>query len=158
MGSVEVYDYKRQEWVPYVPDYEKWYQHFKDLRDGYVRPDHLGRYIVGSGYKQRRMKEEEENRPVVQLVTPVAQALEMAKSDLQREKGRKSVRGSGKPNRQRKKAGVKRIKANGRKTITPRERNGSRKLSRKRKIQRETSFDSTPDLRKRYRYDLDDQL
>ena len=98
MGSIEVYDYKRQEWVPYVADYDKWYQHFKDLRDGHVQPDHLGRYIVGSGSKNRklkdeenfkRMKEEEKNRPRVKLVTPVAQALEMAKSEISRVKERK---------------------------------------------------------------------
>ena len=23
-------------WVPYVPDYDKWSQHFKDLSEGYV--------------------------------------------------------------------------------------------------------------------------
>ncbi len=40
MGSIEVYDYHIQQWVPYVADPEKWYQHFKYLRDGYVRPDH----------------------------------------------------------------------------------------------------------------------
>ena len=98
MGSIEVYDYKRQEWVPYVADYDKWYQHFKDLRDGHVQPDHLGRYIVGSGSRNRklkdeenfkRMKEEEKNRPRVKLVTPVSQALEMAKSEISRVKERK---------------------------------------------------------------------
>ena len=39
MGSMEVYDAKQEKWVPYVPDYNAWYQHFKDLRDGYVHPD-----------------------------------------------------------------------------------------------------------------------
>ena len=38
MGSIEVYDAKQEKWVPYVPDYNAWYQHVKDLRDGYVQP------------------------------------------------------------------------------------------------------------------------
>ena len=103
MGSIEVYDYGRQEWTPYVPDYDKWYQHFKDLRDGYVQPDHMGRFIVGSGAKHRKMKEEEERMkqtPAVNLVTPVAQAVEMAKSEVRRGKTRKNgqmpKKGSGK--------------------------------------------------------------
>ena len=41
MGSVEVNDSKQEKWVPYVPDYDEWYQNFKDLRDGYVQPDHM---------------------------------------------------------------------------------------------------------------------
>ena len=57
MGSIEVYDAKQEKWVPYVPDYNAWYQHFKDLRDGYVQPNHMGRYVVGSGKKYRKLKE-----------------------------------------------------------------------------------------------------
>ena len=71
-----------------VPD--KWYQHLLDIRDGLVEPDYIGRYIVGSGEKPRRLKEMEakqiENqRPVVNLVSPVAQATEMARSEIKRE-------------------------------------------------------------------------
>ena len=40
-----------------MPDYNAWYQHFKDLRDGYVQPNHMGRYVVGSGTKYRKLKE-----------------------------------------------------------------------------------------------------
>ncbi len=49
MGSIEVYDYKNKRWVPYVPDYKKWEQHFSDLSEGRVRVDHKGRNLVGSG-------------------------------------------------------------------------------------------------------------
>lgn len=84
MGSIEVYDIKQQKWVPYIPDYDKWYQHFKDLSDGYVQPDHLGRYVVGVGERNRKLQESQ--RPVVQLVSPVAQAVEMAKSEIERKK------------------------------------------------------------------------
>ena len=110
MGSIEVYDLKQEKWVPFVPDPDEWYQHFKDLRDGYVQPDHMGRYIVGSGKKFRRLKEmegrikeiearekqiearekelalREQKGPTLKQVTPVAQALEIAKSEIERER------------------------------------------------------------------------
>ena len=104
MGTTEVYDSQRQKWVKYESDYDKVYQHFKDLRDGNVQPDPMGRYIIGSGKENRKLKEleaqlketrdklrESENkldkieRPVVNMVSPVTQALEMAKSELERE-------------------------------------------------------------------------
>ena len=100
MGSIEVYDFKQEKWVPYVPDYDKWYQHFKDLSEGYVQPDRMGRYIVGSGTRNRKLKEmeaqqrqkeieiQEQQRPVVKQVTPVAQVIEIAKSEIER-KGKK---------------------------------------------------------------------
>ena len=91
MGTREVYDYEQQKWVPYVSDPDKWYQHLLDMRDGLVERDYLGGYIVGSGEKHRRHKEMEakqiENqRPVVNLVSPVAQATEMARSEVKRER------------------------------------------------------------------------
>ena len=59
MGTRDVYDYEQQKWVPYISDPDKWYQHLLDMRDGLVEPDYLGRYIVGSGEKHRRLKEME---------------------------------------------------------------------------------------------------
>ena len=61
------------------------------MRDGLVEPDYIGRYIVGSGEKHRRFKEMEvkqmeKHRPVVNLVSPVAQATEMARSEIKRER------------------------------------------------------------------------
>ena len=79
MGSIEVYDHKNRRWIPYVPDHKKWEQHFADVSEGRVRPDHKGRYIVGSGSRS--------TTPKVELVTPVAQNLEMAKSEVARQKG-----------------------------------------------------------------------
>ena len=66
-------------------------RHLLDLRDGLVEPDHLGRYIVGSGEKHRPLKEMEANqiekqRPVVNLVSPVAKATVMARSGIKRER------------------------------------------------------------------------
>ena len=77
-----------QKWVPYDSDPDKWYQHFLDLRHGYVEPDHLGRYVVGSGTKYRKLKEMEEKDkiPEVNLVSLIAQAIEMAKSEMKKER------------------------------------------------------------------------
>ena len=100
MGSIEVYDAKQEKWVPYVPDYNAWYQHFKDLRGGYVQPDHMGRYVVGSGKKYRKLKEietrekemeacekqieaREQKSPTLKQITPIAQAIEIAKSEIE---------------------------------------------------------------------------
>ena len=87
IGIREVYDYKQQKWVPYVLDPN---QHLLDIRDGLVEPDYLGRYVVGSGEKYRRLKEMEakqieKQRPVVNLVSPVAQATAMARFEIKRE-------------------------------------------------------------------------
>ena len=97
MGTREVYNYEQQKWVPYVSDPDKWYQHLLDIRNGFVEPDYLGRYIVGSGEKHRCLKEMEakqiENqRPVVNLVSPVAQATEMARSEIKRERKKEKRR------------------------------------------------------------------
>ena len=76
MGSIEVYDAKQRKWVPYVPDYEKWRQHFHDIQEGYAKPDHMGRYVVGSGRRNRKLKEMEAQQP---------QAVEMVRSNMDRE-------------------------------------------------------------------------
>lgn len=85
MGSVEVYDYKKMQWVPYIPNIDKWVRHFEDISAGRVRPDYKGRYIVGSGSHNRTVPPSQEHKPTVKLVTPVAQAVEMARSELERE-------------------------------------------------------------------------
>ena len=84
MGTRLVYDYQQQKWIPYVSDPDKWFQHLLDVRDGYAERDSQGHYIVGSGRKYRELKE------MRQKDTPVAQALEMAKSELKR-KGEDSI-------------------------------------------------------------------
>ena len=66
-------------------DPDKWYQHLLDVRDGYGERDSQGRYVMGSGQKYRELKEmRQKEKSVVNLVTPVAQALEMAKLELKR--------------------------------------------------------------------------
>jgi hypothetical protein len=61
-------------------------RHFNDISEGRLRPDHKGRNIVGSGSKRRNSTAPSAAQPVkVNLVTPLAQAVEMAKSQLKRE-------------------------------------------------------------------------
>ena len=69
----------------YVSDPDKWYQHLLDIRDGLVELDYLGCYIVGSGEKHREMRDMKDQKPVVHLVSPVAQATAIAKSEIKRE-------------------------------------------------------------------------
>lgn len=85
MGSLEVFDYKQQKWVPLNPDPEEAYRHFKDLRDGLVFPDHKGRYFIGSG-KNRRS-----SAPVVNLVSPVVVGTEIARSEVARKNNEDKV-------------------------------------------------------------------
>ena len=94
MGRIEIYNYKKKQWVPYIADHKKWEQHFVDVSERRVRPDHKGRYIVGSGSRWRPTSEV----PKVELVTPVAQTIEMAKSELKRD-GQKAIRGNAKKRR-----------------------------------------------------------
>ena len=87
MGTRKVYDYKLQNWVPYISYPDKWYQHLLALRKGNVQPHNQGHYIVSSGVKHGQLKEMEalqkeiemleKQKPVVNLVTPVAQATEI---------------------------------------------------------------------------------
>ena len=86
-----MYDIKLQKWVPYVSDPDIRYQHLLDLRDGLAQPDPQGRYIVDGGEKHRCLKETEaklieKQRPVINLVSPVAQATETATSEIKRER------------------------------------------------------------------------
>ena len=65
------------------------------VRDGYAERDSQGHYIVVSGRKYRELKEmRQKEKPIVNLVTPVAQALEMAKLEL-KGKGEDSITDGG---------------------------------------------------------------
>ena len=70
--------------MPYVPDLKKWEQHFVDISEGRVRPDHKGRYIVGSGSRNCAPPKKLDDYFKVELVTSTAHAVEMAKSELKR--------------------------------------------------------------------------
>ena len=78
-----IYDYQQQKRILYISDPNKWYQHLLDVRDGYAEFDSQGCYMVGSGRKYKELKEvRQKENLLVNLVTPEAQALEMAKSEL----------------------------------------------------------------------------
>ena len=98
MGSIQVYDTSVHQWDLCVQDVDKWVRHFADIQAGRVRPDHKGRYIVRSGSRtnpEANRSDRNANQLKVNLVTPVAQVIEMAKSELKRES--KSIRENGVP-------------------------------------------------------------
>ena len=50
-----------------MPDYDEWYQRFKDLRGSYVQPDHMGYYVVGSWKKYRQLIEMEAREKEIKM-------------------------------------------------------------------------------------------
>jgi hypothetical protein len=82
---------------PYVPDIEKWRKHFVAMARGQVHPDHNGHYHVGHIQSDGGKKSDE---PHIQMVTPVAAAIERAKSQLHQEQD-VCVRNSMRPYRRR---------------------------------------------------------
>ena len=66
---------------------EKWKRHFRLMAEGKLRPNHKGHYIVndvqyGSGSRE----------PEIRFVTPLAQTVELAKSELKRDLQRGPLR------------------------------------------------------------------
>ena len=89
-------DELNKQWIPYVSDSKKWQQHFEDISQGSIPADHKGRYIVGSGARWRSTTASSDD-PQLTMVTPIAQTIEMAKSELKIEnskviRGRKRTR------------------------------------------------------------------
>jgi hypothetical protein len=66
----------------YVCDIEKWKKHFHDMAKGKLRPDRNGDYHVAPLRREEAKKREE---PQIQMVTPIAAAVERAKSELSQE-------------------------------------------------------------------------
>ena len=79
MGSIEINDATQRKWVPYVPDFKTLEQHFVDISEGRVRPDHKGRYIVGSGSRTpaQTKKFDDYFKEELHVVTPTAHAVEI---------------------------------------------------------------------------------
>lgn len=65
-------------YVPHIPDLDTWKKHFMDMAHDKL-PHRNKFYVIGS----RRQHGGSED-PVIQLVTPTQQAVEMAKSDMKR--------------------------------------------------------------------------
>ena len=60
----------------------KWEQHFKDISEGKVIPNHKGRYIVGSGSRKAANRHEDYFK--IELVTPIEHVVKIAESELKR--------------------------------------------------------------------------
>ena len=59
---------------------DKWKIHFKRMADGKLRPNPRGKYVIGANQSGGTSKE-----PTVKFVTPMAQAVELAKSEMKEE-------------------------------------------------------------------------
>ena len=56
---------------------ETWARHFRRMAEGKLKRNHKGHYVV-----EKVRLEEKATKPTIELVTPVAQAVEIAKSEL----------------------------------------------------------------------------
>ena len=68
--------------VPYIADLEKWKKHFMHMAESKTVGSG-GMYIVGKTYHSGRGENDE---PVVKYVTPTAQAVEQAESEIKHRK------------------------------------------------------------------------
>lgn len=75
--TTHVYDYKTRKWVPYVADVNKYKTYFVAMSEGRVKP---GRHII----KPPKTAPEEP----LKIVSPTAQALEMAKETVKTKRRR----------------------------------------------------------------------
>lgn len=71
MGSIEVFDYQRREWVPYLPNSSAPADSVKELQEK----------LAAAEQKLKQMEV-----PEVKQVTPVAEAMERAQSQLQHQR------------------------------------------------------------------------
>jgi hypothetical protein len=74
---------------PYVPDLDMWRKHFVDMAKGLVHPNVNGRYRVG----QEQSGGKKSDNLQIKMVTPVAQAIKLAKSELALENKMKLYKG-----------------------------------------------------------------
>lgn len=93
----------------YVDDIEKWKKHFLLMSEGKIKPNDRGKYFVNS-----QSGGANSNEPRIQFVTPIAQAIELAKSQLKEEETgaykKKKNDYKSKPKRATKKRGNKKEK------------------------------------------------
>jgi hypothetical protein len=73
--------------LPYIPDIDKWRKHFVNMAKGRTRPDQKGQYPVD----RVQTGGDGSSGPRIQMVTPVAQAVELAKSELAMENERAPI-------------------------------------------------------------------
>lgn len=99
MGSIEVFDYNQMKWVPHIPKYIQ-ASHKVDKPD-LTENEHLRTKLKEAESKIQWLKE---RPPVVKQVTDVAEAIERAQSEVNRE--RKNGKVKPKPKQQRKKKNI----------------------------------------------------
>ena len=78
MGSIEVFDYKLNKWVPYVsPSVEEWRKRFEDLRSDKT-PTHV---LVQELKDKLREKDEQLNRMEIKMKQRQPQVNQIDSSD-----------------------------------------------------------------------------
>jgi hypothetical protein len=73
--------------LPYVPDIDKWRKHFVNMAKGRTRSDQNGQYTVD----WVQTGGDNSSGPQIQMITPVAQAVELVKSELALENERAPI-------------------------------------------------------------------
>ncbi len=91
-------------------DVEKWTRHFRLMADGKVHPDLRGKYVLGVG----QMGGATDSVPPIKFVTPLAAAVERAKSELSED--RKVYKGKSAPARKGKRKARKSSSKKGKRT------------------------------------------
>ena len=89
MGSIDVFDSKLQKWVPYEEDVDYWINYFKpkDHIPDQVRS--LEKILDEKNELLREMEEKIEKvaTPRVKMVSPLAEVVDRAKSQIKRKNG-----------------------------------------------------------------------
>ena len=96
MGSIEVFDCQQGKWVPYIStpeEVDRYYQAMLAQNEGKKKPGvlesklrHMEDQLKETQQKLNHAENQLKHSPQVTQVTPVAQAIEMAESQLRRER------------------------------------------------------------------------
>jgi hypothetical protein len=117
---------------PYVQDIDMYRKHFVAMANGQVHPDANGNYHIRHTHSIR----EKPSIPLIKVVTPIAQAIEMAKSELALEtkvyKGRTTFRNT------TSKKTVAGKKSFAKKTVTKNKSVTKKKVSKKKTVAKRT--------------------
>ena len=62
-------------------DVEEWYQHFKKMAEGKLNPSKQGLYLIHNSDKTKEKPSDSSAETKIELVSPSAQALEIAQSE-----------------------------------------------------------------------------
>ena len=89
MGSIDVFDSKLQKWVPYKEDVAYWINYFKSKDHIPDQVRNFEKILEEKNTLLRHMEEklEKVKTPQVKMVSPLAEAVDRAKSQIKRKNG-----------------------------------------------------------------------